>query len=122
MYFITGFSRDQLIMMDFESCLDIDSWAGIVDMFVNILPMKKLGFDDVLNSEGRPPCRSADLLKLYLYGYRNKLRSSRQLEYACKVNLEVIWLLWLVTIFFALLEKISGPKTDFIMSRIKQLH
>ncbi|MGB5700655.1 IS1182 family transposase [Muriicola sp.] len=93
MDFITGFNRDQLIMMDFESCLGIDSWARIVDMFVDVLPMNELGFEDVLNSEGRPPYRSADLLKLYLYGYKNKLRSSRQLEHACKVNLEVIWLL-----------------------------
>lgn len=93
MDFITGFNRDQLIMMDFESCLGNDSWARIVDMFVDILPMDKLGFGDVLNSEGRPPYRSSDLLKLYLYGYKNKLRSSRQLEHACKVNLEVIWLM-----------------------------
>ena len=93
MDFITGFNRDQLIMMDFESYLGIDSWARIVDMFVDVLPMNELGFEDVLNSEGRPPYRSADLLKLYLYGYKNKLRSSRQLEHACKVNLEVIWLL-----------------------------
>lgn len=93
MDFITGFNRDQLIMMDFESCLGIDSWARIVDMFVDILPMGELGFIDILNTEGRPPYRSADLLKLYLYGYKNKLRSSRQLEHACKVNLEVIWLL-----------------------------
>jgi transposase len=80
-------------MMDFESCLGPDSWARIVDMFVDILPMGELGFSDVLNPEGRPPYRSSDLLKLYLYGYKNKLRSSRQLEHACKVNLEVIWLL-----------------------------
>lgn len=93
MDFITGFNRDQLVMMDFESCLASDSWARIVDMFVNILPMAELGFKDVLNSEGRPPYRSSDMLKLYLYGYKNKLRSSRQLEHACKVNLEVIWLL-----------------------------
>ena len=93
MDFITGFNRDQLVMMDFESCLGIDSWARIVDMFVDILPMGDLGFIDVLNTEGRPPYRSTDLLKLYLYGYKNKLRSSRQLEHACKVNLEVIWLL-----------------------------
>lgn len=79
--------------MDFESCFGIDSWARIVDMFVDILPIKKLGFKDILNTEGRPPYRSADMLKLYLYGYKNKLRSSRQLEHACKVNLEVIWLL-----------------------------
>tara|TARA_R110000744_G_scaffold75216_3_gene149769 strand:+ start:4830 stop:6356 length:1527 start_codon:yes stop_codon:yes gene_type:complete len=93
MDFITGFNRDQLVMMDFESCLGPDSWARIVDMFVDILPMGELGFRDVLNNEGRPPYRSSDMLKLYLYGYRNKLRSSRQLEHACKVNLEVIWLL-----------------------------
>lgn len=93
MDFITGFNRDQLVMMDFESCLGPDSWARMVDMFVDILPMGELGFKDVLNNEGRPPYRSSDMLKLYLYGYKNKLRSSRQLEHACKVNLEVIWLL-----------------------------
>lgn len=80
-------------MMDFESAVGPDSWARIVDMFVDILPMGELGFRDVLNDQGRPPYRSSDMLKLYLYGYRNKLRSSRQLERACKVNLEVIWLL-----------------------------
>lgn len=93
MDFITGFNRDQLVMMDFESCLSNDSWARIVDMFVNILPINELGFNDILDTQGRPPYRSADMLKLYLYGYKNKLRSSRQLEHACKVNLEVIWLL-----------------------------
>lgn len=80
-------------MMDFESAVGPESWARIVDMFVGILPMGELGFKDVLNTEGRPPYRSSDLLKLYLYGYKNKLRSSRQLEHACKVNLEVIWLM-----------------------------
>lgn len=93
MDFITGFDRDQLVMMDFESAVGPDSWARIVDMFVDILPMGELGFNDVLNNEGRPPYRSSDMLKLYLYGYKNKLRSSRQLEHACKVNIEVIWLL-----------------------------
>lgn len=93
MEFITGFNRDQLVMMDFESCVGNDSWARTVDMFVDILPMEELGFRDVLNSEGRPPYHSSDMLKLYLYGYKNKLRSSRHMEHACKVNLEVIWLL-----------------------------
>lgn len=53
-------------MMDFESCLGINSWTRIVDMFVDILPTNDLGFKDVLNSEGRPPYHSSDLLKLYL--------------------------------------------------------
>ena len=57
MEFITGFNRDQLVMMDFESCVGQDSWARTVDMFVDILQMEELGFRDVLNSEGRPPYR-----------------------------------------------------------------
>ena len=93
MDFITGFSRDQLVMMDFESCLDPNSWARIVDLFVDILPLEELGIREVRNSQGRPPYRASDLLKLYLYGYKNKLPASRQLEHACKVNLELIWLL-----------------------------
>lgn len=93
MDFIKGFNRDQLIMMDFESCVGLDSWARIVDLFVEILPLESLGFKDVLSTEGRPPFHSNDMLKLYLYGYKNQLRSSRKLAHACKVNLEVIWLL-----------------------------
>ncbi len=93
MDFINGFSRDQLIMMDFEANVARDSWARVVDWFVDALPLHKLGFKDVLNSEGRPPYRSVDMLKLFMYGYKKKLRSSYQLEEACRVNLEVIWLL-----------------------------
>jgi len=55
--------------------------------------LSSLGFKDVLNSEGRPPDRSSDMLKLFMYGYKKKLRSSYQLEEACRVNLEVIWLM-----------------------------
>jgi len=93
MDFINGFDRNQLLMMDFESAVRQDSWARIVDLFVDMLPMDELGFIDVLRQEGRPPYRSADLLKLYIYGYKNQLRSSRKLEQACLVNIEVIWLL-----------------------------
>jgi transposase len=80
-------------MMDFESCVGLDSWARMVDLFVEMLPLESLGFKDVLSTEGRPPFHSSDMLKLYLYGYKNQLRSSRKLAHACKVNLEVIWLL-----------------------------
>ncbi|MCM4169819.1 hypothetical protein KCTC52924_03599 [Arenibacter antarcticus] len=93
MDFITGFNRNQLVLMDFESCLSLDSWVRIDDMIVDILPMQELGFKEVLNTEGRPPYCSSDLLKLYIYGYKNKIRSSRRLEPVSKVNPEVIWLL-----------------------------
>lgn len=93
MDFINGFDRNQLLMMDFESIVSQDSWARVVDLFVEMLPLKELGFKDVLRQEGRPPYHSSDLLKLYIYGYKNQLRTSRKLEKAAQVNIEVIWLL-----------------------------
>lgn len=80
-------------MMDFEANVAHDSWARVVDWFVDALPMNELGFNDVLQSEGRPPYKASDLLKLYMYGYKKGLRTSRKLEAACKLNIEVIWLL-----------------------------
>ena len=93
MDFQQGFNRHQIQMMDFNSMVASDSWARIVDLFVDILPLQELGFNDVLADEGRPPFHSSDLLKLYLYGYKNGIRSSRKLAHNCNVNLEVIWLL-----------------------------
>ena len=93
MGFIQGFDRNQLIMMDFEANVDQGSWARIVDWFVDALPVSELGFKDVLQSEGRPPYKASDLLKLLMYGYKKGLRTSRKLEAACKINIEVIWLM-----------------------------
>jgi len=93
MDFQKGFNRNQLLMIDFNSMVPTNSWARIVDLFVEILSLEELGFDDVLAKEGRPPYHSSDLLKLFLYGYKNSIRSSRKLEHACIVNIEIIWLL-----------------------------
>ncbi|MGB1283344.1 MAG: IS1182 family transposase [Polaribacter sp.] len=93
MDFIQGFDRNQLQMLSFDEFVKADSWARVVDLFVDILPMKKLGFKEEHAKEGRPPYSCSDLLKLYLYGYRMQLRSSRKLAHACQVNLEVIWLI-----------------------------
>ena len=93
MEYIQGFSRNQLQMMSFDQYVSQDSWARIVDLFVDILPMEELGFRATPGSEGRPPYNPCDMLKLYLYGYKNQIRSSRKLAHACEVNMEVIWLL-----------------------------
>jgi len=93
MDFVQGFDRQQLQMMSFEEYVKTDSWARIVDLFVDILPMEVLGFKATPSSEGRPPYDPSDMLKLYIYGYKNQLRSSRKLAHACTVNMEVIWLL-----------------------------
>jgi len=80
------FSLDQLVHPE--------SFARIIDVFVEALDLHELGFaNTALNAEGRPPFKPADLLKLYLYGYHNNIRSCRKLEHACQVNLEVKWLI-----------------------------
>ena len=93
MDYVQGFDRNQLQIMSFDQYVTADSWARIVDLFVDILPMDELGFRATPGIEGRPPYDPADMLKLYLYGYKNHMRSSRKLEHACIVNMEVIWLI-----------------------------
>lgn len=65
----------------------------VVDAFVDALDLRMLGFDGVEpEATGRPSYHPATLLKIYVYGYLNKVQSSRQLERECQRNLELIWL------------------------------
>jgi transposase len=66
----------------------------VVDAFVEMLVMSELGFERAQAAEtGRPGYDPRDLLKLYLYGYLNQIRSSRRLEAKCRRNVELMWLL-----------------------------
>lgn len=94
MQHIQGNDRNQVSMFSLEEIVAADSWARIVDIFVDILPLDALGFRHVKpNDEGRPPYHPSILLKLYIYGYKHGVRTSRKLEHACKVNVELWWLL-----------------------------
>lgn len=79
------------------SCLDdtieADNTVRVLDAFVDSLPLEEFGFRFDYKEEGRPAYHPSDLLKLYIYGYQNSLRSSRKLEAECKRNIEVMWLL-----------------------------
>lgn len=71
-----------------------DHLCRVVDAFVGTLPMSELGFERAQAAEtGRPGYDPRDLLKLYLYGYLNQIRSSRRLEVECHRNVELMWLL-----------------------------
>lgn len=94
--FITGENRNQIIL--FPECMDdyIDdnNITRVIDEYVEQLDMKELGFSRATPAEvGRPPYNDKDLAKLYIYGYLNRLRSSRKLELEAIRNIEVIWLL-----------------------------
>jgi transposase len=95
MKFIIGQDRQQahLFPVSLEQSIDLDNEARVIDLFVDGLPLKSFGFGMDYIENGRPAYHPADLLKLFIYGYLNKIRSSRDLEKECKRNIEVMWLL-----------------------------
>ena len=94
MHYQQGNDREQVFMTSLDQLVAEDSFARIVDLFVDAMPIEELGFEHAkLNREGNTPYHPADMFKLLLYGYRNGLRSSTKLSKACHVNVEVMWLL-----------------------------
>jgi transposase len=96
MGFIEGEGRTQgaLFPVTLEELLPEDHFCRVLDAFVDRLEMEKLGFQRAEAAEtGRPGYDPRDLLKLYLYGYLQQIRSSRRLERECHRNLELMWLL-----------------------------
>ena len=94
MQFIQGSNRNQTYFATLEDQVSTDNPVRLIDAFIDKLDLPKLGFiNTVHKSEGRPPYAPAVLLKLYLYGYLNKIRSSRKLEKECSRNIELQWLL-----------------------------
>lgn len=72
--------RNQVSMIALEEMVAENSFARLVDLFVEALPFDQLGFtNSALEKEGRPPYHPKVLLKLYMYGYRHGLRSSNKL-------------------------------------------
>ena len=76
-----------------DDVIEQDNEVRLIDLFVDSLDMKQMGFNINHIENGRPDYHPKDLLKLFIYGYLNRIRSSRQLEKATKINIEVIWLL-----------------------------
>src|SRR5437016_12478863 len=91
-----GVTRNQVILFpeSVEDYITEDNPVRFIDGFVSSLDLAELGFLRAQPAEtGRPAYDPGDLLRLYLYGYLNRVRSSRMLERETKVNLEVMWLL-----------------------------
>ncbi len=95
--FKSGDSREQpsLLPPRIEDYVGPDNPVRAIDSFVKALDLAKLGFRHAERGvgAGQPPYDPSDLLKLYLYGYINRIRSSRRLEREAGRNLELIWLL-----------------------------
>lgn len=96
MGYIQGESRGQqtLFPVALDDLIPADHMCRVIDAFVGRLEMQSLGFMRAEAAEtGRPGYDPRDLLKLYLYGYLQQVRSSRRLEAECRRNVEVMWLL-----------------------------
>ena len=95
--FVAGADRGQSTLL--PECLD--DWVDesnpvhVIDAFVDALDLGELGFSGVEPAvSGRPSYHPSVLLKLYIYGYLNRLQSSRRLEREAGRNLEVMWLIF----------------------------
>ena len=95
MKFIQGQNRTQtfLFPVSIDEAIAHDNEVRLIDLFVEKLDLGQLGFDINFDENGRPAYHPADLLKLFIYGYMNRIRSSRQLEKECKRNIETMWLM-----------------------------
>lgn len=89
-----GTNRLQTSFVSLEDMIAGDNPVRIIDAFVDRCDLRKLGFSNTgYKSEGRPPFHPCIFLKPYLYGYINRIRSSRRLEAECARNIEVRWLI-----------------------------
>lgn len=96
MGYVQGEGRKQgtLFPVCLEELIPDDHVCRVIDAFVDRLDMADLGFERAEAAEtGRPGYDPRDLLKLYLYGYLQQIRSSRRLESECRRNIELMWLL-----------------------------
>ena len=96
MEFISGEGRHQTIMLPdrVDDYVDGNNAVRVIEAYINSLNLFELGFAKTEPAEtGRPMYDPKDILKLYVYGYMNRIRSSRRLEAESKRNLEVIWLI-----------------------------
>src|SRR6476661_4177402 len=125
--FLVGADRGQSTLL--PECLDewIDESNPVraVDAFVDALDLGKLGFEGVVPEvTGRPSYHPSALLKLYIYGYLNRVQSSRRLEREAGRNLEVIWLLGRLVPddkVIADLRKDNGPAIRRVCARFVNL-
>lgn len=95
MKFITGTNRNQLPLFasSIDDAIGEDNQIRLIDLFVDSLILADFGFKFDFIENGRPAYHPSDLLKLFIYGYLNRIRSSRTLEKECTRNIELMWLL-----------------------------
>ena len=95
MKFSEGKNRTQIPLFaeSLDAAIDSNNEIRLIDLFVDGINLEAFGFEMAFIENGRPAYPPKDLLKLFIYGYLNRIRSSRQLEKECKRNIELMWLM-----------------------------
>jgi transposase len=94
MDYIKGTDREQIFLFKetLDNSIKKENYVRIIDSYVESLDLESLGFEMPTLKHGKPPYRPHLLLKIYFYGYMEKIRSSRKLEKECARNIEMMWL------------------------------
>lgn len=94
MSYIEGTDRDQLVLFEekIDGMIEADNLVRFIDAYADKLDLKALEIHNIDNTLGAPGYRPALYLKIYIYCYLNKIRSSRKIERECQRNLELLWL------------------------------
>jgi transposase len=92
--FIKGEDRYQATLFPerLDDYIAEDSAVRVIDVFLDDLDLSGLGFQTEPNDTGRPPYHPSTMLKIYVYGYLNRVQSSRRLETEAQRNIELMWL------------------------------
>ena len=120
---INGTHRDQTVLFPdtINKYVDKKNPVRFIDAFIDSLDLEKLGFKHSIPAEtGRPSYNPSDLLKLYVYGYLNQVRSSRKLEKECHRNVEVMWLMKRLVPDFKTIADFRKDNVDCIKGVFKE--
>jgi transposase len=120
---IEGLNRNQTALFPntLEEYVNKENPVRFTDAFVDSLNMEKLRFQHSTPLElGRPSYDPSDLLKLYVYGYLNQIRSSRKLERECHRNVEVMWLMKKLTPNFKTIADFRKDNVDCVKGVFKE--
>lgn len=122
--YVIGVDREQVELASLDEMITKDDVVRIIDKIINAMNILSLGFKySETSSTGRPPYNPSDMLKLYIFCYFNKIRSSRKIEAECHQNIKVMWLIGKLTPDFKTIsdfrkdnkEAIENVFVDFIM-------
>jgi len=120
--FIEGDDRQQITLLpeSLDEYIDAENPVRVVDLFVEQLDLGSLGFSVEPAATGRPSYHPSTLLKLYVYGYLNRIQSSRRLEREAQRNVELMWLLGRLTPDFKTIADFRRDNSEGIRNVCRQ--